>query len=210
MKKSKISNKEKIKGVRRIKLFFLPFICIGLFALYFSIKNVLESTDCSNWDRTMAYVDEVGFQVDNEDGVTTYNVKLRYHYFKNDRYYNGNRLAFGYNFNNTDNHHEIYDVLKGAKRMMVFTNPENPADAVVVPGMNNSIKGNLIFAGLWNSFLLLFYVFIFSESNRNILISTFLGLLIIWIAGFVLLSKKEFNIHIENKIEVIEKREPKV
>lgn len=206
MKKSKRFDKEKIKGVRRIKLFFLPFILIGFFALYFSIKNVLESTNCSNWEKTMAYVDEVGFLVDNEDGVTTYNVKLHYHYFKNNMYYNGNRIAFGYNFNNTDNHRELYDVLKGAKKIVVFTNPENPADAVVVPGMNNSIKGNLIFAGLWNSFLLLFYVFIFSENSRKVLIGTFLGLLIIWIAGFVLLSKKEFNIHIENKIEVIEKK----
>lgn len=200
-----------IKGKGCLVLFLIPFICMGLIGLFYSINKMYEGYTCRDWGRIIANVEKVDFVIKKSSGRnsgTSYLVNVKYNYLINNKKYSSDRVSFGYGANNTDNHHQIFDVLKGAKRIVVYVNPEDSAEAVVVPGINNSIMGIFIATIMWNSLVIVLSVLFLGNIKTDnkwlgIVLISFVGL--IWAIGFGILTTKSFNVQIEKKIEVVEK-----
>lgn len=192
-------------------LFFIPFICIGLISMFYSINKGYEGYSSRDWERTRANVEKVDFEIRTSSGRnsgTSYLVNIKYNYLINNKRYTNDKVSFGYGANNTDNHSQIYRVLEAAKTIVVYVNPKDPNEAVIVPGINNSIKGIFVFAIMWNSCVLVLSVFFLGNiKTDNKWLGTLLifFVMIIWAIGFGILTTKLFNIQIEKKIEVVEK-----
>lgn len=194
-------------------LFFIPFVCIGLISLFYSINKGYQGYASKDWERTSANVEKVDFEIRTSSGRnsgTSYLVNIKYNYLINNKRYTNDRISFGYGANNTDNHSQIYRVLEDAKTIVVYVNPKDPTDAVIVPGINNSILMIFVVSIMWNIAVLFFCAaFLGNGKNKKTVSILFAFTGFIWIIGFVILMTKSFNIQIEKKIEVVEKKEKK-
>ena len=191
-------------------LFLLPFICIGALGFCYSTIKAYQGHKCKDWERIIANVEKVDFVIKKSSGRnsgTSYLVNVKYNYLIKNKKYSSNRVSFGYGANNTDNHHQIFDVLEDAKKIMVYVNPEDFKEAVVVPGINNSILMIFVVSIMWNIAVLFFCAaFLGNGKNKKTVSILFAFTGFIWIIGFVILMTKSFNIQIEKKIEVVERK----
>lgn len=198
----------KIKGYGCIGLFFLPFILVGIGTLGYSLINIYNSERAKNWTKVTATVENLKLEYESDsDGDWTEVVNIRYKYAINKKEYLGSKIAFGYGGNNTEGHSSLFSRLENAKKIVVFVNPGNSSEAIIIPGINNSTVGLLIFSIMWNSLLSIFFIPLFLKEGskfdfKNVLIIVVL----IWIVGISLLVSESLKIPFSEKIEVIENK----
>ncbi|WP_095928072.1 DUF3592 domain-containing protein [Flavobacterium sp. ACN2] len=193
-------------------LFLGPFVIVGLGTLFFSFYTIIKGVQAENWIQVPANIEKVDMNSYSRKGSTSYEVAIKYSYVIGAQKYWGNRIGFGYGLSNVEDHDTLFLVLKESKRIMVYVDPDDNKESIVIPGVNDSIMFTLIFSILWNS-LLLFLIFlplIAKSRNRNIENSFILkyrihALIIIWVIGLLILLNDYFHINIENKINVIER-----
>ena len=206
MTESDLKTGDKIKSYGCIGLFFLPFVLVGIGTLFYSLFNIYNSQKTQDWTRVIADVQNVKLDYhDDNDGGGTYVVNINYKYIINNKKYSGNRIAFGYGGNDTDDHSSLFSRLENAKRIVVFVDPNDGSEAGMIKGLNNSIIGLLIFSIMWNSLLSIFIIPLFIKKETNINLKNLLFIIvIIWIVGISLLVSHSLNFSFGEKIEVIE------
>lgn len=129
-----------------LTLLFLPMMLAGLIFSYGTICSVIKAIDTNNWNKTRATIESLNVQT-NRVGHETYTYKVFpvYTYSVNGKTYEGKKVAMGYGLRNKKVHHSIMEKMENAKSIMVYVNPTNPEDAVIIKGFNlNILWGFLI------------------------------------------------------------------
>lgn len=191
--------------------FIAPFVLIGLGTLIFSSYSIFKTEQAKSWFPVPANVEKIDIDSRSNKGTMSYEVIIKYSYTIEGKKYLGNRIAFGYGMNNIDDHDGLFSRLERSKKIIVYVNPNDRQECVIVPGMNDSITGLLIFSILWNSFIvalgiLPYFIKGVDENNKPKYTSkeaTWI-IVIIWAIGIIILLSKCLHIDIENKINVIE------
>ncbi|MFH7036906.1 DUF3592 domain-containing protein [Flavobacterium plurextorum] len=194
-------------------MFIIPFLLIGLGTLSFSSYNIFKALQAKGWTPVSANIEKTDITSHSNKGTVSHEVIVRYLYVIEGKKYSGKRIAFGYGMNNIDDHDGLYSKLENSKKVLVYVNPSNNEESVIVPGMNDSITGLLIFTILWNSFIVVLGILPFvikgvdenNEPRFTAKEATWI-IFIIWIAGFAILFSNCFHIDIESKINVLESR----
>jgi hypothetical protein len=126
-------------------LFGLPFACVGLGFLFFSIiPNFIDAAAMSGWQEVPADLIDVDLKSSYSDGSTTYQVTASYRYQFNGRQYTGSRVGLNDGYDNIGSYHQDwhrYLKSKRSKGIMVYVNPDNPAEAIIDPEIRWAMVG---------------------------------------------------------------------
>lgn len=142
---------------------------VGLGTLLFSSYSIFKTEQAKGWIPVSANIEKTDITSHSNKGTVSHEVIVRYLYVIEGKKYSGNRIAFGYGMNNIDDHDGLYSKLENSKKVLVYVNPSNNEESVIVPGMNDSITGLLIFTILWNSFIVVFGIlpFVIKGVDKN-------------------------------------------
>lgn len=208
MTKNRTWDANKIKGYGCFGLFLLPFVLVGVWTLFYSLYNIYNSQKTADWSKVTAIVEDIKLDYNSDsDGGGTYVVHIRYKYKVHNKEYLGDKIAFGYGGNDTEEHDLLFSRLENAKKIVVFVDPNNNSDAIIIRGINNSIIGVLIFSLMWNSLISIFVIPIFLKENSKFKFKYLLAaIVIIWIIGIALLGSDSTKIPFGEKIEVLESK----
>jgi hypothetical protein len=185
-------------------LLVIPFLAIGILTLFLSIKNIHKTEQAEDWNQIPANIERVDIKSSKDSkGTKSYEVIAKYSYIIGSKKHFGDRIAFGYSMSNFEDYSGLFYKLKESKKIMIYVNPNNESESVIIPGMNGSIMFVLLFSVLWNctlvgSVLTLCYKR-FINYNR-------VFLLCIWGGGIYLLLSGITDIDIVSKVKVLEER----
>jgi hypothetical protein len=184
-------------------LLIIPFLGIGLMTLFFSLKNIIKIQEAKNWTQTAANVEQVYIDsTKNSKGTELYELIVKYSYILNSKKYLGGNLAFGYSMNNFEDHQDLFRKLRESKKIMVYVNPNDNNESVIIPSINSSIVFVLIFSILWNATLLGSLLILLYENIKKYIQVL---LILIWLGGIYLLLSGATNIDVESSVVVLEK-----
>jgi hypothetical protein len=184
-------------------LLIIPFLGIGLMTLFFSLKNIIKIQEAKNWTQTAANVEQVDIDLTkNSKGTELYELIVKYSYILNSKKYLGGNLAFGYSMNNFEDHQDLFRKLRESKKIMVYVNPNDNNESVIIPSINSSIVFVLIFSILWNATLLGSLLILLYENIKKYIQVL---LILIWLGGIYLLLSGATNIDVESSVVVLEK-----
>lgn len=198
--KNKIENKK--LGFGCALFFILPFFLIGIITLYISLSNLYFQIETNNWVPVIAKIKNVEIVAtasNISEPSISYETKCNYTYTYNNKKYTNNIISIGYGSNNTENHQELYRILKYSSSLTAYVNPDKPNNSTLVQGINSSTTSLLIFSILWNSFIILFLK---AKNNKRLIfifVTIFIGGLVVIISG---ISHTNFN----KKINIIKKK----
>ncbi len=152
-------------------VFIIPFVVIGAGTFFYSVYQLLEGFSTNYWQETPATVTECRIEVNESSESVTEKVHISYTYNIAGKTYTSSQIAAGYSSNNVEDHRNLFEVLKSARKILVFVNPKNPCKAVVVKGTNNSMIFLFLFSIMWNSFLAAFIVpsLLWRKDKANVL-----------------------------------------
>ena len=187
-------------------MIIIPLFLIGLTTLYIGLTNLYLQVETNNWVSVTAKIIDVeivatrssGGGIHGGDGIS-YETKCSYSYFYKNKKYTNNIISIGYGSNGTENHQDLYDLLKYANTIKAYINPDKPYDSILAKGFNSSTISLLIFSVVWNSFILLFF------RTKNLKQTMFI-FIVIFISGFIVLRSGVIFTDFKKKIKIIEKK----
>ncbi|MBC5863711.1 DUF3592 domain-containing protein [Flavobacterium turcicum] len=181
----------------------IPFLGIGLMALFFSLKNIIKIQEAKDWTQTAANVEQVSIDSrKNSKGSESHELIIKYTYIINSKKYSGGNLAFGYSMNNFEDHQDLFRKLQESKKIMVYVNPNDKNESVIIPNINGSIVFVLIFSILWNATMIGSLLTLLYENIKKYIQVL---LILIWLGGIYLLLSGATNIDMESSVVVLEK-----
>lgn len=198
--------KDKIKNFGWPISITLLFGAICLAILVLSCYQIFKAEKTKSWRQAQANVKKVDYKTHDyhssgRNSVTTYETLVTYEYWINSKKHIGNKIAIGYSISNVEEHDAVFATLDNAKKIVIYVNPDNAEEAVIVTGINNSIIFFLEFAIFFNS---VFFLAILGQSFPKYLnfIRVLVWLIIIGVIYTILAHT--FNIELSDKIKVIE------
>ncbi|OAZ04103.1 DUF3592 domain-containing protein [Flavobacterium succinicans] len=179
-----------------------PFLLVGLWTLLFSCYSIFKSEQSKDWLQIPADIVKTDLKTHrSHDLKTTSQVLIQYEYEINSKKYTGDRLAFGYKGSNIEDHDDLFFILGNATRIIVYVNPNDNNESVIITGLNDSILFILIFSIMWNFTMIGIVLSVYQEKSKNYI---GVSLLFVWFGGVLLLASGITHIDIESKINVIE------
>jgi len=138
-----------------LTLFFGLFLAIGLGILGYGLHSLNMSKQAQHWPTVPGTITSSDFDISHSDDSTSYRTKVSYIYNAMGRELTGEKIAFGYSGSSAESfHRDIYGELKVNTNVAVRYNPEDPEQAVLSYGVNQSIKFLMIFGAVWTMFTL--------------------------------------------------------
>ena len=182
-----------------IILFISPFLFIGVWTLYSSLNKLYLQNKAKDWIPVEAEIRDVDF-ITTRIGFRgeSFETQCTYTYTFRDEKYTSNTISIGYGSNNTENHRELYDLLKYTNKITAYINPNKPSDSILAKGMNSSAISLLIFSILWNGFIIVFY----NSKNKKLLI----GFMLLFIIGLATIISGVSHTDFKKKINIIDKK----
>lgn len=126
---------------------------------------IIRSLQAKSWIPTKASIDLVGLT--NETGNSELKNTFQYTYFIENKKYVGNNISFGLNQSDVENNYELFSTLKEAKKIIVYVNPNNPNESVVLRGLAYTYPGLLIGSFMWNALVAIFVIPVFFENVKD-------------------------------------------
>jgi hypothetical protein len=182
-------------------LLVIPFLVVGIGTMLFSTKNILKAEQAKDWIKIPANIEKIDIDSHSNKGTTSYEVIAKYSYKIGVKKYLANRIGFGYGLNNIEDHEELFSRLENSKKIMVYVNPNDKNESVVIPGINDSIIFVLIFSTLWN---LTIVGSVLSLCYERIKKYNGFFLFCLWGGGIFLLMSGITHIDIVSKVKVLE------
>jgi len=142
-------------------------VLLGVAVFLYGAFLTFKSQYAKSWIPTPAKIELIDIKTSNDSDSQTDKVTLQYSYTVGGKKYIGNKIGFGYGFSNVEDNTALYETLKTAKKIMIFVNPRNLQESVVIPGLNNIILGFFIFSIMWNSLLAVFLVPAFLKETEG-------------------------------------------
>ena len=148
-------------------------------------QKILQGIKAASWQQTVGYLSSVE-NINTSTDVISSEVRVCYSYTVDGREYQGNTIHTAYGSSSFyDAHRGLESLLKPAKKIRVYYDPENPQKSMLSPGFYSCslaiLFGGFIFFSFGFGLLLVFW-FTYT-GNQNFA----LGILIIsFIVGFLL------------------------
>lgn len=120
-----------------LALFGLPFFCIGIGFLLFSVIPTLhDAWRMASWPETQGTLLQAQLTANHSSKSTTYDVSAEYRYEVAGRSYRGNRVAIGSGGDNIGDFQQtlgnrLETALQNEQPVSVWYDPDNPGDAVL-------------------------------------------------------------------------------
>ena len=203
MTKTKITRV--LGNITVFSLLVLPFFIVGIWTMYISLTSFYEQIQTRNWIPIEAEIQDIKYvstehiSSDNRRGES-YEVKCIYTYFFNSVKYTNTIISIGYGSNNTENHSELFNILKYVNKLTVYVNPDKNESSVIVKGTNSSTISLMIISILWNGFILIFL-------SKNIIVPRIFALL--FVCSIILIASGVLHTDFRKKINIIEKKSEK-
>jgi ATP-dependent Zn protease len=179
-----------------------PFVLVGLWTLLFSSYSIFKSEQSKDWLQVPASIVKADLKTHKRSNFKmTSKVLIQYEYEINSKKYTGDRLAFGYKGSNIEDHDDLFSTLDNANRIIVYVNPNDNNESVIITGLNDSIIFVLIFSIMWNLTMIGVVLSVYQERIKNYI---GVSLLFVWFGGVLLLMSGITHIDIESKINVLE------
>ncbi|CAA0227924.1 DUF3592 domain-containing protein [Tenacibaculum maritimum] len=193
-----------IAGIGCATLIILPFLLIGIGTLYISLSNLYLQIKTNDWIPVKAEIEDIKLISTPHDdgGGYSYETKCTYTYIYENKNYTNNIISIGYGNNNTENHQELYKILKYTNVLTAYVNPCKPDDSILAKGTNSTTTSLLIFSVLWNGFILVFY-----RANKYKKITPIF--ILIFISGLVIIISGISHTNFKERITVIDKKSEK-
>ena len=127
-----------------LALFALPFMVVGVGALYFALGDVASWLRMSRWEPVPAQLESLELASREAEHSTTYQVRATYRYAFAGREYRGDRVAIDRMADNIGSfQHNLYATLRDAQRggrVTAYVDPADPSSAT----LNRDLRGPLL------------------------------------------------------------------
>lgn len=143
---------------------FSPFILMGLGMFLFPSYLIIRTLQAKSWIPTQAAIALVDL---NDTRGSELKKAFQYTYFIENKKYVGNNISFGLNQSDVENNYQLFSTLKEAKKIIVYVNPNNPNESVVLRGFAYTYPGLLIGSFMWNSLVAIFVIPVFFENLKD-------------------------------------------
>jgi len=135
-----------MKGKIFISLFALPFFGIGVWMLWSVSTTFVDAWQMDNWVQTEARLTRGGYESHSGDDSVTYEAFASYTYIYEGRQYSGERVSLSGGADNIGSYQQdigrnLQNALTSAEPMLVFVNPENPAESIIDRGVRWGLIG---------------------------------------------------------------------
>lgn len=152
-----------------VTLLTLVFYAVGLGIFGYALWSARRSNVAARWPVTLGAIESCSLESNSDDdGGTTYEVKVRYKYTVHQKEYHGSRLAFGYSGSNGWSAHEqIHSKLANATVVNVRYDPADPSISTLSFGLHRSIRVMFAFAITWLAFVVGLTVFCWIDSRPD-------------------------------------------
>ena len=128
------------------RLFPVPFLAIGVFALFITVAEVRMGQATADWAETQGTVLsarlDVGYSSRNASQVKGYRPSVEYEYTVDDIRYTGNRFEHALSATYTTDKALVEEQLKAfseGSAVNVFYDPADPTRSVLVPGVASGL-----------------------------------------------------------------------
>lgn len=183
-------------------LLIVPFIIIGLFTFSYSCYNIYKADATESWLQRPAKVIHTELQTHKDSkGKTTTEVVIKYAYVVDEKEYTNTKIAFGYSKSNLNDDNVLFERLNNAQKIIVYVNPKDSRESVIVPGLNNSIIFVALFAIFWNTIIICAFLSICFEKHKYIF-GAFTWVVIITVVA--VLFSGILNIEFNDGIKILE------
>jgi hypothetical protein len=149
-----------------VVIVFSPFILFGLGMFLFPCYLIIKSIQAKSWIPTPAAIELVDFHTD-ETTDAVQEKTFQYTYFIENKKYVGSKISFGLGRSEVENDYQLFNKLNEAKKIVVYVNPNNHSESVVVRGLAATYPGLLIGSFMWNSLVAIFVVPVFFENVKD-------------------------------------------
>jgi hypothetical protein len=116
-------------------LFALPFMAVGVAALYLALSDLWSWARMSRWEAVPAELESLDLATRSTDDSTTYQVRATYRYSFAGRSYTGDRVAIGRMADNIGSfQHDLYAGLRSSQaggRVTAYVDPAQPSSATL-------------------------------------------------------------------------------
>jgi len=145
--------------------FFALFLAVGLAILGYGVRSLLKSQQVEQWPTTWGTFEQRELVENSGSEGTTWRVAVLYRYRVAGVEHVSDRLAYGYAGTSARGTHQaILDKLMRGDTVLVRYDRDDPGEAALVYGLNQSTIFLLMFGGVWTMFTLgLFSLFFLSS-----------------------------------------------
>ena len=122
-------------------LFFGVFAAAGIGIFVFGAIPMLSGTiKAASWEQIEADLIEYKLQTSHSTDSTTYKATAKYSYYYLGQRYQSNRVSFNSGSDNIGSYHhdmnaELAQISRSSSPLLIWVNPENPAEAVIDKGV---------------------------------------------------------------------------
>jgi len=123
---------------------------------YFIIKSI----QAKYWIPMQAEIELVDLKARKTED-TKHKTIFQYIYFIENKKYIGNKIIFGSGQTDIEEDYELFKTLKEAKKIIVYVNPYNYSESIVVKNLDSNFRRLLIGSFFWNSIVAVFLIPVF-------------------------------------------------
>ena len=129
-----------MKGKIFVSLFALPFFGVGVWMLWSISNSLVDSWQMNDWVQVEASLTRGGYETHSGDDSNTYEAFADYVYDYKGRSYSGSRVSLSSGADNigdyqTDIGGNLRRANANGEHLLVFVNPENPAESIIDRGI---------------------------------------------------------------------------
>ncbi len=134
-------------------LILLFFVSFGGGFLVYGLHQIDRASRTADWPAVRGEILEAKVRTHRSDNKDTWSCRVKYAYEVEGRYYEGDRIAFGYTGSNNESmHSNLQKKLSRSKYVRVYYDPRNPAESTLATGIHRSAYLPVMFGALWLTF----------------------------------------------------------
>lgn len=147
-------------------LFVLVFVGFGVGFLGYGLYQLDQASRTSQWPAVRGEVLQSKLRSHTSDHKQTWACDVKYAYEVDGQFYEGDRIAYGYNgTNNKSMHSKLQKKLSRSRYVQVHFNPNNPSESTLATGIHRSAYLPVVFGGAWLAFCGGIFALIFLGSS---------------------------------------------
>lgn len=147
-------------------LFVLVFVGFGVGFLGYGIYQLDQASRTTQWPAVRGEVLECKLRSHTNDHKETWACYVKYAYDIDGQFYEGDRIAYGYNgTNNKSMHSNLQRKLSRSRYVRVYFDPQNPGESTLATGIHRSAYLPVIFGGAWLAFCGGIFALVFMGSS---------------------------------------------
>ncbi len=181
---------------------FLPFLLVAIAAIIYTTNSFYKSQISKNWKPTEATILKTGMKTsqNTRSGHPSLRATALYTYKFDGTIYQNDQVTFDAGMDNYEQSSSIHRTLYHAKKILIYVNPNNPHEAIVIKGLTNSLLLTILFLFLYLCITYGLYQFII----KSMFPVGFIAFIIVAGLGLFVFGTNLIKVDMKNKITVLE------